>query len=56
MEKGSIKRNKVSVRKMDIKSSEGRKTKRKEIRAVKKGLIVKEKESEPSESYIAGGF
>ena len=56
MEKGSIKRNKVSVRKMDIKSSEGGKTKRKKIRAVKKGLIVKEKESEPSESYIAGGF
>ena len=56
MEKGSIKRNKVSVRKMDIKSSEGGKAKRKKIRAVKKGLIVKEKESEPSESYIAGGF
>ena len=56
MEKGSIKRNKVSVRKMDIKSSEGGKKKRRKIRAVKKGLIVKEKESEPSESYIAGGF
>ena len=56
MEKGSIKRNKVSVRKMDIKSLEGGKTKRKKIRAVKKGLIVKEKENEPSESYIAGGF
>ena len=55
MEKGSIKRNKVSVRKMNIKSSEDGKTKKK-IRAVKKGLIVKEKESEPSESYIAGGF
>ena len=56
MEKGSIKRNKVSIRKMDIKSSEDGKTRRKKIRAVKKGLLVKEKENEPSESYIAGGF
>ena len=46
MEKGSIKRNKVSIRKMDIKYSESGKTRRKEIRAVKKGLIVKEKENE----------
>ena len=56
MEKGSIKRNKVSIRKMDIKSSVGGKTRRKKMRAAKKGLIVKEKENEPSESYIAGGF
>ena len=56
MEKGSIKRNKVSIRKMDIKSSEDGKTRRKEIRAVNKGLIVKEKKNESSESYIAGGF
>ena len=49
MEKGSIKRNKVSIRKMDIKSSEGGKTRRKKIRPAKKGLIVKEKENEPSE-------
>ena len=34
MEKSSIKRNKISIRKM--------KTKRKNIRAVKKGIIVKE--------------
>ena len=56
MEKGSIKRNKASIRKMDIKSSVGGKTRRKKMRAAKKGLIVKEKENEPSESYIAGGF
>ena len=56
MKKGSIKRNKVSIRKMDIKSSVGGKTRRKKMRAAKKGLIVKEKENEPSESYIAGGF
>ena len=49
MEKGSIKRNKVSIRKMDIKSSEGGKTRRKKIRPARKGLIVKEKENEPSE-------
>ena len=55
VEKGSIKRNKVSIRKMNIKSSEGGKTRRKKIRPAKKGLIVKEKENEPSESYIAGG-
>ena len=56
MEKGSIKRNKVSIRKMDIKSSESWKTRRKKIRAGKKGIIVKEKENEPSEWYIAGWF
>ena len=56
MEKGSIKRNKVSIRKMDIKSLEGGNTRIKKIRAVKKGLIVNEKENEPSEPYIAGGF
>ena len=56
MKKGSIKRNKVSIRKMDIKSSVGGKTRRKKMRAAKKGLIVKEKENEPSESYIAGRF
>ena len=56
MEKISIKKNKVSIRKMDIKSSEDGKTRRKNIRAVKKGLIVKGKESEPSESCIAGGI
>ena len=41
---------------MDIKSSVGGKTNRKKMRAAKKGLIVKEKENESSESYIAGGF
>ena len=41
---------------MDIKSSEGGKTRRKKIRTVKKGLIVEEQENEPSESYITGGF
>ena len=54
MEKGSIKRNKV--RKLDIKSSEDGKTRRKKIRAAKKSLIVRGKENKPSESYIAGGF
>ena len=49
VEKGSIKRNKVSIRKMDIKSSEGGKTRRKKIRPARKGLIVKENENEPSE-------
>ena len=42
MEKSSIKRNKISIRKINIKCSVGGKTKRKNIRAVKKGLIVKE--------------
>ena len=41
---------------MGIKSSEDGKTRRKKIRAAKKGLIVKGKENEPSASYIAGGF
>ena len=41
---------------MDIKSSEGRKTRRKKIRAAKKGLILKEKENKPCEQYIAEGF
>ena len=41
---------------MDIKSSEGGQTRRKKIRAARKGLIVKEKENEPSEPYIAEGF
>ena len=41
---------------MNIKSSEGGKTRRKKIRAAKKGLTVKEKENEPSEPYIAEGF
>ena len=54
--KGSIKRNKISIRKMDIKCSESGKTRRKKIRAVKKGLIIKEKGNEPFESHIAGGF
>ena len=44
------------MRKMNIKCSVVRKTRKKKIRAVKKGLLVKEKENEPSESYIAGGF
>ena len=56
MGKGSIKRNKISIRKMNIKCSVVGKTRRKKIGAVKKGLLVKEKENEPSESYIAGGF
>ena len=56
MGKGSIKRNKISIRKMNIKCSVVGKTRRKKIRAVKKGLLVKEKKNEPSESYIAGGF
>ena len=30
--------------------------KKKKIRAVKKGLIIKKKENEPFESHIAGGF
>ena len=42
MEKSSIKRNKISIRKMNIKCSVSGKTKRKNIRAAKKGLIVKE--------------
>ena len=41
---------------MDIKSSEGRKTRRKKIRAAKKDLILKEKENKPCEPYIAEGF
>ena len=41
---------------MDIKSSEGRKTRRKKIRAAKNGLILKEKENKPCEPYIAEGF
>ena len=40
MEEGSIKRNKISIRKMNLKCSVGGKTRRKNIRAVKKGLIV----------------
>ena len=38
--KRSIKKNKVCIRKIDTKSLGGRKTRRKTIRAVKKGLIV----------------
>ena len=34
---------------MDIKSSERGKTRRKKIRPARKGLVVKEKENEPSE-------
>ena len=56
MEKSSIKRNKISIRKMDIKCSAGGKTIRKKIRAVKKGLLFREKENGLFQSYIAGGF
>ena len=44
MEKRSIKRNKISIRKINIKSSESGKAKRKKIRAVKKGPIAKKRE------------
>ena len=56
MERGTIQKNTKSIKKADIKSSEKTKKRRKHIRAIHKGLIVKEKEQEPAESYIAGGF
>ena len=56
MEKGNMAKNKTSIKKMNIKTSESGKKRRKRLRAVRKGLLVKEKENEPTESYIAGGF
>ena len=42
---------------MDIKCSESGKTrKKKKFRAVKNGLITKEKDKEPCELYVTGGF
>ena len=56
IEKDSIKRNKISIREINVKCSEGGKTRINKIRAVKKGLKVIEQENEPSESYITGAF
>lgn len=53
MEKGSVKKNKVYIRKMNIKTSESEK---KMCRVVKTVLTVNEKENKPSESYVARGF
>ena len=39
--------------KINIKSTVSGEKRRKHIRAIKKGLIVKEKEKEPSEAYVA---
>ena len=56
IEQDSIKRNKISIREINVKCSEGGKTRINKIRAVKKGLKVIEQENEPSESYITGAF
>ena len=52
----SERRDAVRVGKSTRKSIDGGKKRRKRLRAVKKGLIDKEKEIEPKESYVAGGF
>ena len=53
MEKGSVKKNKVYIRKMNVKTSESEK---KMCWVVKTVLTVNEKENKPSESYVARGF
>ena len=45
IEKDSIKRNKISITEINIKCSEGGKTRINKIRAVKKGLTVIEQEN-----------
>ena len=50
------KRDTSRVKKMIRKSSDKEKKKRKTLRGVKKGYLDKQKELEPQESYIAGGY
>ena len=52
----SFSRDKLRNKKMANKSTEQGQKSRKHLRAKKKGLFDKEKETEPVESYVAGGF
>ena len=52
----SLRLNQISVRHLDIKSSEKGLKRRKVIRTVKKGIVDKEVLNEPQEAYIAGGY
>ena len=54
--KGAIEKDQQRIKNMNNKFQETVKMKRKTLRAVRKGYIDKEKDSEGGESYLTGNF
>ena len=53
---GTAKKNKTRIKKMNLKTLDITKKRRKQLKNVKKGFLDKERETEKEESYIPGGF
>ena len=53
---GTARKNKTKIKKMNLKTLDSTKMRRKQLRKVRKGFLDKERETEKEESYVTGGF
>ena len=53
---GTARKNKIEIKKMNLKTRDSTTMRRKHLRKVRKGFLDKERETEKEEPYVTGGF
>ena len=51
---GTARKNKIEIKKMNLKTGDSTKMRRKQLRKVRKGFLDKERETEKEEPYVTG--
>ena len=51
---GTARKNKIEIKKMNLKTGDSTKMRRKQLRKVRKGFLDKERETEKEEPYVRG--